>query len=262
MAGNFTDGITTTEKDKCIKHQKITDKFKIMMCKAHKAQRMVLLKRADDLLLWGANEQNDFSGIFKFKGEDYINIRKYGENTGKRLQARMLMMDGIRRMMTISNGFTMESFRDYTKCNEFAAFVEPQLDPPYIVNIGMNFEYRNEIKNAVTGAGDSYVSTLCHEMSHIWWCWKNNQEGGMWTQDYTGISKFATSKKDEVSYSKHISVANELVASKKEQLFENAYNIERYFQIKLADGDIDAMDEDLLKSEVDKKIAILMGFVK
>ncbi len=70
-------------------------------------------------------------------------------------------------------------------------------------------------------------------MSHIFWYWGDNQKGGMWTQDYTGINKFATSNKDEVSYEKHVSVANDLVTLRKDQLFENAYNVERYFYIKL-----------------------------
>lgn len=91
-------------------------------------------------------------------------------------------------------------------------------------------------------------------MSHIFWYWGDNQKGGMWTQDYTGINKFATSNKDEVSYEKHVSVANDLVTLRKDQLFENAYNVERYFYIKLNDEDIEAQDENMLAKKVEDKI--------
>lgn len=130
------------------------------------------------------------------------------------MQARIFMVDGVRRIMKISN--------------EFAAYIEPNLDPPYIVNKGKNFEPRGGKKNSVTGE-DSHVSTLCHEMSHIFWYWKNTDDGVMWTQDYTAIDRFATSMEDEISYTKHIKLANNLVRLHKDQLFENAYNIEKYF---------------------------------
>lgn len=224
-----------------------------MIRKARKAQKIVLLKRADDILLWGNSEKSDFLKIFNFTGDETINIRKKGKNTGKRMQARFLMMDGVRRIMKIANDLTIDNFKNYTKCNQFAAFVEPHLDPPYIVNIGKNFESRGGKKNSITG-DDSHVSTLCHEMSHIYWYWKNKDEGGMWTQDYTGIDKFATSKDDEVSYDEHVAVANKLVRLKKEQLFENAYNIERYFHGKVSDADIDSADEDVLSKKVNDKI--------
>lgn len=145
------------------------------MSKACKAQKMVLLKRADDIMSWEGEQQRDFIKVFGLKGEDIIKIRKVGEDTGKRMQARLFIMDGIRRIMTIANGLTLESYKDYTNCNEFAAFISPHLDPPYIVNIGAHFEYRHGIKQSVTGR-DSHVSTLCHEMSHIFWYWGDNQK--------------------------------------------------------------------------------------
>ncbi|EFD8824781.1 peptidase M35 [Escherichia coli] len=254
MAGNNnTSGTSQPESQVCVVPQKITNKFKIMMSKACKAQKMVLLKRADDIMSWEGEQQRDFIKVFGLKGEDIIKIRKVGEDTGKRMQARLFIMDGIRRIMTIANGLTIESYKDYTNCNEFAAFISPHLDPPYIVNIGAHFEYRHGIKQSVTGR-DSHVSTLCHEMSHIFWYWGDNQKGGMWTQDYTGINKFATSNKDEVSYEKHVSVANDLVTLRKDQLFENAYNVERYFYIKLNDEDIEAQEENMLAKKVEDKI--------
>ncbi|HDS8446808.1 TPA: peptidase M35, partial [Escherichia coli] len=163
---NQTSGQPKPEPEECVKEQKITDHFKIMIDKARKAQKLVLIKRADDLLRWGAQEEYDFSKIFGVKGNKEVNIRKYGHNTGRRMNARFLMMDGVRRLMIIANDLTMSSFINYTGCNEFAAFVSPSKDMPYIINIGAKFEYRDGKKNPVTGK-DSHVATLCHEMSHI-----------------------------------------------------------------------------------------------
>ncbi|HCD9076543.1 TPA: hypothetical protein NEG12_001127, partial [Escherichia coli] len=106
------------EPEECVKEQKITDHFKIMIDKARKAQKLVLIKRADDLLRWGAQEEYDFSKIFGVKGNKEVNIRKYGHNTGRRMNARFLMMDGVRRLMIIANDLTMSSFINYTGCNE------------------------------------------------------------------------------------------------------------------------------------------------
>lgn len=248
-----TSGQTQPLSERCVKSQEITNKFKIMISKARKAQKIVLLRKANDIILWSSSEQSNFLKTFNFIGDETITIRKQGINTGKQIKARFLMMDGIRRIMKISNSLTTENFKDYTKCNKFAAFVEPHLDPPYIVNIGKNFESRDGKKNPITGE-DSHVSTLCHEMSHIYWYWKNKDEGGMWTQDYTDINKFATSDNDEISYKEHVAVANKLIKLKKEQLFENAYNIERYFHEKVSDADIDSADEIELSKEVNDKI--------
>ena len=79
---NQTSGQPKPEPEECVKEQKITDHFKIMIDKARKAQKLVLIKRADDLLRWGAQEEYDFSKIFGVKGNKEVNIRKYGHNTG------------------------------------------------------------------------------------------------------------------------------------------------------------------------------------
>ncbi|WP_240775470.1 hypothetical protein [Escherichia coli] len=49
---NQTSGQPKPEPEECVKEQKITDHFKIMIDKARKAQKLVLIKRADDLLRW------------------------------------------------------------------------------------------------------------------------------------------------------------------------------------------------------------------
>lgn len=84
----------------------------------------------------------------------------------------------------------------------------------------------------------------------------------MWTQDYVSVNKFATSKQDEVSYEKHKDVADELMSHHKDQLFENAYNIERYFEITLPTEDIDAMDDEILTGKVASQIMVLTNFKK
>ncbi|BCG09858.1 MULTISPECIES: peptidase M35 [Buttiauxella] len=255
-----TSAYTSNIPVECVTHQEITDKFKIMIRKALKATKMVLLERCDDLLHWSKEDKNEFRTIFGFDGDNYVNVKKYGENTGRQIKARFLMADGIRRLMVIANELNLDSFKNYTKCERFAAFVSPDLDPPYIINIGAHFESRKGSKILVTG-NDSHVSTICHEISHIIKYWKDNSKGGMWTQDYTAANKFSTSDKDEVSYEKHVLVAQQLVDAKEEQLFENAYNIERYFYIKLNDNDIDAKDEDLLNSDIVSRIGLLEEYV-
>ena len=209
---NQTSGQPKPEPEECVKEQKITDHFKIMIDKARKAQKLVLIKRADDLLRWGAQEEYDFSKIFGVKGNKEVNIRKYGHNTGRRMNARFLMMDGVRRLMIIANDLTMSSFINYTGCNEFAAFVSP--------------------------SGD-------------------NKKGGMWSQDYTTTDKYSTCKEDEVSYDEHIRIATKLISKQKDQIFENAYNIERYFEIRLIESEIDSIDDEILSNSVKKKIAEL-----
>lgn len=53
----FTTGDTEPESKECVKEQQITDHFKIMINKARRAQKMVLIKRADDLLSWGLKKK-------------------------------------------------------------------------------------------------------------------------------------------------------------------------------------------------------------
>ncbi|MGE2678508.1 hypothetical protein ACPSX6_26640 [Escherichia coli] len=48
---NQTSGQPKPEPEECVKEQKITDHFKIMIDKARKAQKLVLIKRADDLFI-------------------------------------------------------------------------------------------------------------------------------------------------------------------------------------------------------------------
>ncbi|HIC1389013.1 TPA: hypothetical protein ACWZ8I_004228 [Escherichia coli] len=187
---NQTSGQPKPEPEECVKEQKITDHFKIMIDKARKAQKLVLI------------------------------------------------------------------FINYTGCNEFAAFVSPSKDMPYIINIGAKFEYRDGKKNPVTGK-DSHVATLCHEMSHIQWYYGDNKKGGMWSQDYTTTDKYSTCKEDEVSYDEHIRIATKLISKQKDQIFENAYNIERYFEIRLIESEIDSIDDEILSNSVKKKIAEL-----
>lgn len=56
----FTPGDTEPESKECVKEQQITDHFKIMINKARRAQKMVLIKRADDLLSWGLKKKWTF----------------------------------------------------------------------------------------------------------------------------------------------------------------------------------------------------------
>lgn len=74
---------------------------------------------------------------------------------------------------------------------------------------------------------------------------------------YTTTDKYSTCKEDEVSYDEHIRIATKLISKQKDQIFENAYNIERYFEIRLIESEIDSIDDEILSNSVKKKIAEL-----
>ena len=145
---NQTSGQPKPEPEECVKEQKITDHFKIMIDKARKAQKLVLIKRADDLLRWGAQEEYDFSKIFGVKGNKEVNIRKYGHNTGRRMNARFLMMDGVRRLMIIANDLTMSSFINYTGCislyDIYYTTAIPSKKPTNLKFVGFHCIYAND----------------------------------------------------------------------------------------------------------------------
>ena len=90
-------------------------------------------------------------------------------------------------------------------------------------------------------------------MSHIQWYYGDNKKGGMWSQDYTTTDKYSTCKEDEVSYDEHIRIATKLISKQKDQIFENAYNIERYFEIRLIESEIDSINDEILSNSVKKK---------
>lgn len=73
----------------------------------------------------------------------------------------------------------------------------------------------------------------------------------------TTTDKYSTCKEDEVSYDEHIRIATKLISKQKDQIFENAYNIERYFEIRLIESEIDSIDDEILSNSVKKKIAEL-----
>ena len=81
------------------------------------------------------------------------------------MNARFLMMDGVRRLMIIANDLTMSSFINYTGCNEFAAFVSPSKDMPHIINIGAKFEYIEMAKKSSNGKGFSCCYFYVMKMS-------------------------------------------------------------------------------------------------
>lgn len=93
-------------------------------------------------------------------------------------------------------------------------------------------------------------------MSHIQWYYGDNKKGGMWSQDYTTTDKYSTCKEDEVSYDEHIRIATKLISKQKDQIFENAYNIERYFEIRLIESEIDSIDDEILSNSVKKNSGI------
>ncbi len=51
----------------------------------------------------------------------------------------------------------------------------------------------------------------------------------------------------------YIRIATKLISKQKDQIFENAYNIERYFEIRLIESEIDSIDDEILSNSVKKK---------
>lgn len=236
-----------TEKTKeniVFKQCKIND-YDAMIDETLKAMDRVLERREADLTRWGDKEKNEFSTIFGRKGEDKIKVNMpiRGKENIVIMEARDIMKDCVRRIKYVRSTMSTKDF--INKINdpkrEVCAKVpgEPQSD--YKVEIGINFVGRrkkdgataNRICLNVTGP-DSRVSTLCHELSHIPKLWTNPSGGGMGTSDYNSKGeKQSPFDDDKDSYEEHVIGANKLIKDLSDSVFDNAYNIERYFEIKI-----------------------------
>lgn len=166
------------------------------------------------------------------------------------------MKDCVRRLRLIVSELSVDSFinliydpdnpeaptnskipRDPTLPRTFGAFVNSEQQGNYKINIGINFTGRVKkrsgirICSTVMGMG-SRVSTLCHEMSHFEKKFADSSLGGMGTFDYdVDGRKPLPGEKDNWSYEQHLAGADKLVKTKDENVFDNSYNIERYFEI-------------------------------
>jgi hypothetical protein len=236
---------------------KIND-FNAMIEETLKAMEEVLNQREKDLNEWTEDKQKEFYTIFGSKGECVVNVNIpiRGMRNIVKMQARDVMKDCVRRLKLIKGELNQDSFinlifdpdnpdaptnskipRDPKSPRTFCAFVNQEQQDNYKINIGINFTGRisdgMRTCSAVTGVS-SRVATLCHEMSHFEKKFSDSFLGGMGTVDYdVNGRKPLPSEKDKWSYKEHLDGAKILVNKGDENVFDNSYNIEQYFEVKL-----------------------------
>lgn len=252
---------TAEKKEECVKEFTVSDQFKKMMDEAFENTKAILQKRHDDLKEWGYSQEEEFFKIFGIEGKEPILIKYYTpgqqidpddaeptpRNTPSEIEvyAHDFMRDGVERLIDIcdrievgsrqydkdSGFYRYGNFLNETALNFGVARVSKgqtlnRLPDKYKENMRIEILHRfHEIKR-ITGC-DSRVSTLCHELSHLV-IYKENGifYGGMGTDDI--IQKGVGKTSD--NYTKN---ARHLVQENSKQVFNNAYNIERYFEIKI-----------------------------
>lgn len=245
-------------KNKTVINQCKINDFKVMIKETLDAINKVLEQRKFDLETWGEKEQDEFYIIFGSKGERILDIDMpiRGVSNIQKMTAREVMQDCIRRLIWIKGQLTLDSFinliydpdnpndptnstvpREPGSPKTFAAYVKPSQQTDLKVYIGINFTGRVNNRNvrtcgAVMGV-DSRVATLCHEISHFEKNFVDPSLGGMGTLDYESDGSRPLPNQDNSSYEGHLAGADKLVRSGDKNVFNNAYNIERYFQIEV-----------------------------
>ncbi|KFC83329.1 hypothetical protein [Buttiauxella agrestis] len=252
---NTTKG-KPSKKTTIINQCKIND-FNAMMKEAGEAMDRVLARRKKDLENWGNDEQEEFYAIFGSKGARlvHVNMPIKGVENIVEIKALDVMKDCIRRLCEIKKKLTTDSYinliydpdnpeaptnskipRDPNLPDTFCAYVNPEQQDNYKVNIGINFTGRINAKN-MRACGEvmgesSRVSTLCHEISHFKKKFVDSSLGGMGTVDYDvdGHRREPT-EEDKWTLIEHQSGAMKLIDKGSENVFDNSYNIEKYFEI-------------------------------
>ncbi|EKK5245904.1 peptidase M35 [Cronobacter sakazakii] len=185
-----------SKEDGYIKSQNITNKFNEMIRETLAKQREVLLKRKDDLDRWGYREQQEFKIIFGINDE----------------KARQWVLTGVNKMLDLNGRLKEQNFKP-TNENVHAHVIGTQ-DQNFEIYIGKKF-----VKDKMTGH-DSRVATLCHEMSHY---------GIIFNSDDVpppGKDPLQTTPKQFQEQ------ANSMVSKGSTGVMQNAYNLERYFEIE------------------------------
>ncbi len=175
--------------------QNITNKFKEMVRETLEKQRQVLLKRKKDLETWQAKEQQEFKKVFGIDDQ----------------KARRWILTGVEKMILLNSQLTEENFKP-TNENVHAYVIGTQ-DQNFEIFIGKKF-----VKDKMTGP-DSRVATLCHEMSHYGFIFNSDD-----VPPYGKDSLHTTPIEFQMQ-------ANSMVNQGTSGVMQNAYNIERYFEI-------------------------------
>lgn len=231
-----------SKEKKVFKQCKIND-FEAMIAETLGALDKVLEQRTKDLNLWGEKEQRDFLNIFGWEGNEVVHVDMpvRGVSNLVEMTAKEVIFDCVERISYVRGTMTVSSFLNrIDSAREVCASVKGEPQDNYEVEIGINFVGRRNRNNgkdricmSITGR-DSRVSTLCHELSHIPKQYASPKDGGIGASDYDskGIKK-SPYKDDMESYEQHVAGANLLIFNKSECVFDNAYNLERYFEIDI-----------------------------
>ena len=241
---------TPSNVEVCISNVIITNKFKEMMMKAHRAQEKVLQIRAQNLdeISYYSNksERDEFEKIFGMKWDTVL--ERYNKT------AKMVMLDGVERMKKIhremirldENGVLTCYYINNTICGNFSAKVNSMIDRNYQVYIAGKFG-----KMKLLGR-NSQVSTLCHEMSHFCMTGEGGMGGGMNTQDMNAQGQPAF-----LSESAHLDAAKIMVSRHDQRVFNSAYNIEKYFELTL-DVSTFAEVKESVEQDMKKELRIIV----
>lgn len=176
--------------------QNITNKFNVMINETLEKQRQILLKRKNDLETWGSSERQDFRRIFGISDD----------------KARDWILDGVKKMLKLNGELSAKNFKPTLE--NVHAYVVGTQDKDYEIFIGKKF-----VKDKMTGH-DSRVATLCHEMSHYGFILNSSDVPPQ------GKNPLQTSPKQFQEQ------ANLMVSKGDTGVMQNAYNIERYFEIE------------------------------
>lgn len=255
-----TEGQTSSE-DKNLQEAIVSDQFKKIIDEAFGKTKSILKKRYDNLTKEWDSYKDEFSSVFGIDGEDIILVSYYTpgqqidpdyvprtpRNTPSKMEitAHQFMIDGVKRLMDICERLYIDN-REYDRAwrfDRYGSFINETaltlgaarvgkgqtlnaLPSQYKERIHIEILHRFIEITRVTGR-DSRVSTLCHELSHLV-IYKENgiYYGGMGTDDILpkGVSR---------TNGNYTNYADTLREKKSKQVFNNAYNIEKYFEIKI-----------------------------
>ncbi|HCD7967554.1 TPA: hypothetical protein ACKFQ2_002545 [Citrobacter amalonaticus] len=235
---------TSTKEEECIKEFIISDKFKKMMTNVLNSTKNVLTKRLENLNNWTEADQQEFLTIFGVPGDFKITSQysSKGEKDflSETLDARTYMKESISRLIFICEKISVQDRVCENGLNVYGNFVNNTSITPGSARvnddrtIGLEPElYKNELKVEILqnftkkkySGSDSKVSTLCHELSHFCrYLINGEQRGGMGTKD-------SPTKTFDSNYN-YVAYAKSLVDKHSPEVFNNAYNIEKYFEIK------------------------------
>lgn len=234
---------TTGVEKKCAEEFMVSDQFKIMMEPVFDAVKRVLTERHKNLERWNENDERNFSNIFGVSGNTFI-TGKYSARDVKglleeKVEARIFMKEGIERLLRICDQISFDTRKCVDGLNLYGNFVNSTHISPGSARVNeqqtigispseykdkLRIEILQNFKRKKPFGHDSRVSTICHELSHFCRYYVDSMHcGGLRTYDLPTI--------DFVPDYNYDLYATNLVKAHDVDVFNNSYNIERYFEI-------------------------------